>query len=1454
MMNLLGLPTPYLVPGVTDLYPHSGNLAETTFRTPWVRGKVISTSKLFVSGSVLDDLGVKEQSVYLPERYNVSLSCLYDAVEVIPSSNPGSQNNLHLDDCDCLVKELKINNPCQESFFKWPTHQMNPESNNKSLLFPEEYMDVDYVKQFKRHLPTLKSKLSRLRTLPVSDPLLSLTGDIISEDTILRQCAFYEVPPDVQTSDNMTSTRIHEEFCKESLFETESLLLPDVLETVSLERENCTAFSDTCGQMIATPVQLNEELSILSMLQDDSSMSLDIFKFETLEEQNEDSKPTGDMTDSELGVMLLSGRMMLPTELELDLPLSQAPRTLQTNICLSTSELQKDDVHLYSQISLSSERAQREMEMTLWRAEKHPTYVLSLLLAEPQLYGPADDFQPLTEALKLLKSTKQSFVSIDNKLHSPTGSGVRQLYVCSPCEFTESMTSEFTSSGRDDEEFNRVSPEHEEFAIKTILKNPTHQSPSPHLKSSQSPAINVKVVKDDDTHPKKKAKTQAIAVYNGEGNTGIPQFPNLAVFNKSRNIVDQMGVETTSPVHKTSIRHTAADEQENRSQLSSIEQAVAFKVNMKDTHRGTVAARCQPDKDLDPLSSFIMLRSWQTTPVTAIPQSCTITAVPEEVQQTSQPKLQPSDQMQRLDRIYGGAAVSGNATREHKAAGQPTGQLISHPVHQHIPQDRGDSRVIQVQASDSQRHAYYELLAFAQPCLSFSRQLGLSVQVWGDFSCLASDQTHFLLKQQERALCGTSSQSTELVRDRELLVSQVALIHVLVTLKELLLKCDLSAAVDYLSRMVEVYAEKSLKQLLKKLKIILYLSHKNQETSIKLVELQRLLDMWLQNRKEQDLKDKILLIITVATDDTKSVIIKSLNQVAGLDVTALCPEENKTKLNGATVVCSVCNSVCVVVYEQHIGPDFPWHCFSVVVEYNHPGQSPWAAVCRERKISHVTFNTTLPDNEMEKTSWSLKDNVPYVLFVTEGLFNCPLLLQTLESMFNVTVLERSHSMSLQMLGGTHQYAVITVDESTAIVIQKQDELCEDQASEGLVMRLSALSLQYSSCWLILHCPDRQGGLSREAFSNLVLVYSSLVLFGMKSEDLEVKVLMVSEVVEMAKWICEICFHSLMASDRDPVSFLDRDWLSVMVSQEEQCLLQFPCINPLVSQLMLRRAPTLRWLLGASLSQLKDLLPEVPYKVLKLFSDTTSLYTQTTAPNGLEHQAAITDTDPRIGPKTSRWIYTQDSDPELDPFCNQDTSFLYGAESSQDSFCKSESAYQESHFRLDLSSSSSSPDTNLQRWPTPDLWKDERCKAELECSGWSSRGGTVGKTVESDQRPPAINTNLQFVHSSYYSPFKPESTLSYSPVLQQNVVSKHLISHSLSSSPAAVTLWGCPSSEVTTRRTSAQYGSKCLAGREKKRGGEVLDLAGTDLTPLKRQRLRYERVPGRSDGQTRLKLF
>lgn len=555
------------------------------------------------------------------------------------------------------------------------------------------------------------------------------------------------------------------------------------------------------------------------------------------------------------------------------------------------------------------------------------------------------------------------------------------------------------------------------------------------------------------------------------------------------------------------------------------------------------------------------------------------------------------------------------------------------------------------------------------------------------------------------------------------------------------------------------------------------------------------------------------------------------------------------------------DSVCVVVYEQDIGPDFPWTCFSLVMEYDHPGQSPWSAICRERSISHLTFNTSVSD--AENISWCLEDNVPYVLFVTEGLINCPLLLQTLESEFNVTVLERSHCPSLQRLGGIHNYTVITVDESTTIVIQEQDELCQERASERVVMRLTALSLQYSCCWLILHCPEGQGGrFSSEAFSNLVLVYSSLVLLRMKSEDLDVKVLIVSDVLEIAKSISQICFHSLMSSDRDPVRFLNRDWLTVMPSQEEKCLSQFPCINPLVAQLMLSRVPSFEWLLGASLCQLKELLPEVPHKVLKLFSDTTSLYPLAPDPKG--PQTITTGTNQQSSPQTHTGDYECMKSPHPDLLCsNQNTSFLF--ESPQESFYPT---FEDgnSDFKLDLSDTFGSSDVCFQgSWTSNDPWREDG-----KISGWRSIAGAVGRVVERSVDGWTHKTPLNDCTISLHpadNPLKLDSTFSYSTSLQQpaspqtstyptlykdfNPPSQHVTS-SLST-PTGV-LWGHDHVGGEMASLSANYGSRYWTGQERKRSREAAGLIGSVLSPSKKGRLSYERVPGRSDGQTRLKLF
>ena len=84
-------------------------------------------------------------------------------------------------------------------------------------------------------------------------------------------------------------------------------------------------------------------------------------------------------------------------------------------------------------------------------------------LTEPQICEPAVDFQPLSEALKVSKLERQSFVCGGDKLQSQTGTGAPQVRLCINREFTESMRSEFPSTEQEEiEDFKKLSPDHVE--------------------------------------------------------------------------------------------------------------------------------------------------------------------------------------------------------------------------------------------------------------------------------------------------------------------------------------------------------------------------------------------------------------------------------------------------------------------------------------------------------------------------------------------------------------------------------------------------------------------------------------------------------------------------------------------------------------------------------------------------------------------------------------------------------------------------------------------------------------------------------------------------------------------------------------------------------------------------------------------------------------------------------
>ncbi|XP_051922874.1 protein shortage in chiasmata 1 ortholog isoform X2 [Hippocampus zosterae] len=1088
MMDLLSLPTPY-IPYKDDHYPHSGTLAEVTYRKPWLRGKPISTGT--VSTSVMDDLRVTEQHNFT-EKFD-DLGSIKGMIE----NRAASAELLH------QREESKLPRPFEESFLKL-TAQLDLGTKENDLLIPEDIMAANFLPCFK-HLPTLKRKVSRLKTLLVADPLICLSGDSVTEEAIFRHCAPYE-----RSCDELHIEDITEVFTKESLTPKETLQLPELLDDCMMTVNSPRSFSSFCRSLSVVAEQQNEQLPDLGALCKDESASVDISHFSSVQ-----STGKGDwMKDAP------PEWVTLPTEMELEVTLTP-PRVATGHYHgrLSICDFEREELSP-TDISLVSPGAQKQMGAALWKSEKYSNDILRMLFAEPEVEEAAVDFRPLIEALKLTPLEGLTVETEIGELFGHMRESPESLSTGVPSHGDDCVVEDFSKVVPEpDDCFHSISPPPEECQTAAVLVQ-NHTSSAEF--SPKTLPLDTKQVKPSTSSDNKTANKSSVQV------SPVPSPRKTDGNLQGRKMADQGGVFT--------------------------------------------AARRHPVQHVDPLATFMMLRSQRASTPTAAPEEKQEKESFSEVQSTPQQIRKSDGKTTTASAAAITATASGHASR---------GQITT------AGQDAPNSRVVQVQATDSQRQAYRELLSLARPRLSSAKELGLQLPAWSDFQRLAPDQTRYVLKQREMALC----RRTEVEEgDEEQLFHRVLVIHMLVTTKELLFKCDVGAALEYLSKAAETCTDTDVIQLLRRLHIISHLRRRNHESDGKLLELQKLVAARLHN-------DKILVIMSLDCDDRMSTIVQGLKQLTA--VSTVRPENDKSKLNGASLVSSILESGCMLVYEQHLGADFPWDIFTLVVEYNHPGQSPWATVCKERRVQHVTFDTVLPDEDKREGEKSLEDKVTYVLLATESLLNWPLLLQMLESTFNVMLLERSHCPSLKMLGRTNHYSVITVDESTAIVVQEQDELCEERAYEAIAMRLTALSLQYNYCWIILHYLDgKGGGFSSNAFSNLVMVYSSLVLFGMKLEDLDVKVLIAMEVSEVARWINRICFFSLMCSARDPVDYLERDWLAVTSSQEELCLSHFPCINPLVAQLMVRRAPSLPWLFGATLTQLAEMLPEVPHKVLK----------------------------------------------------------------------------------------------------------------------------------------------------------------------------------------------------------------------------------------------------------------
>ncbi|KAM9367979.1 protein shortage in chiasmata 1 ortholog [Phaethornis superciliosus] len=515
-------------------------------------------------------------------------------------------------------------------------------------------------------------------------------------------------------------------------------------------------------------------------------------------------------------------------------------------------------------------------------------------------------------------------------------------------------------------------------------------------------------------------------------------------------------------------------------------------------------------------------------------------------------------------------------------------------------------------AKESQCQAYCLLEEAATPILKDLTHLGVLASVNWSFDSIQFDHTRFFLKQQEKVICDRFNEG-KIDENEIMLFRHAALVHLLVTVRDLLLTCGLDTAIGYLSKAKDIYKnilESSLNNIWRQLKIVQYSSQKKHETNPKITELQSQMLKWMQsNGKEHSVK--ILIITRMDSEREKGALIHSLSKVEGLKAVDLNSDKKGTFLGCKDIISN--RYSCIIVHNQQIGADFPWTHFSLVMEYDYSENSCWNNLCKKLNVTYMTFKTTLPETIQmgsQYGSFLLEVQIPYVFLTTEGLLNMQNILQLLESKYNITFVERSSNYSLSLFGSAARYVVLTIDECTAIFLQSMEELNYEKSCDNVISKLMALSLQYTCCWIVFYSRERldlEYSLRGDTLVNLALIYATLIELTQKSEDFEVKVVLTPGIEETALVIRQIADNILLASHSSPHEWLDKSWLSVLPSEKEKCLLTFPCINPLVAQWMLKKESSLNKLFLASFDQLQELLPEVPKKVLKHFSEMTSSY-------------------------------------------------------------------------------------------------------------------------------------------------------------------------------------------------------------------------------------------------------
>ncbi|XP_069820441.1 protein shortage in chiasmata 1 ortholog isoform X2 [Dendropsophus ebraccatus] len=787
----------------------------------------------------------------------------------------------------------------------------------------------------------------------------------------------------------------------------------------------------------------------------------------------------------------------------------------------------------------------------------------------------------------------------------------------------------------------------------------------------------------------------------------------------------------------------------------------------------------------------------------------------------------------------------------------------------------------------SQGQSYRILQAAAEPVLNTLVCLEVLECMEWNFASVPFDCTRFLLRKQMKISSNSGKLGNKHDKDR-IIFKNAALLHILVTLRDLVLMCSLEATLDYLNKAKQEYQSilgPYLDGVWRMLRIIQFVRDKAEEQNPKITALLN----WMEKTNKKYEHYKVLMLtqtnIKTIEDTLNNIYIKA----GGLRAVGLCPANGNTFLKTEDVLNSLKSYSCVISNNQYLGNCFPWAHFSLVVEYDCTDY--WLQLCQNLNVSHMTLKTSVPHNLLLETTKHphprnihlLGMHVPYVLLSSEH-FNHLELLNILESRYNITFIERNCNTSLQLFGKKSHCAIITVDVSTVIIIQELEEIMHNKSAETLILKLVALSLQYSCCWVLLY--DKKGyqseySLSGDILHGVCLIYAAIIVLTSKSKDVEIKVLISSGVDETGSLIHQILDYTLMLSKSDPYKWLERSWFSLLVTKEEKILLSFPCNNPMVSCLLLNRGYSLQWLLSASLDQLKKQFPEVPSKVVKHFTDITAIHQLSLSsrlsqpPTGMEPTAAIQEPFTiHIQPVSNKILQPDILLSEIRTTKSNNPSSTFPVQRYQNKDNVSEPLLLSAIHSLQCYRRSTMFDTFSN--PLQKLAKSENVLEQALHKSACLEGSTVDGPLSSGQhsslhrvcyhpnteQEPNFSINQERFYADISSEWNSTNPSYCGNELRNSICVSQPLPPETRRGPLKQTQWkfhSYPDTDIGNKESDSS--KKGIIGKRRLTVNSIMTNEGmsaetsiTEQFQQKRKKLTYERVPGRCDGQTRLRFF